>query len=48
MTRYLNLLRKGSDSACGQCSFTGENGDVSLYWFGMERHILTRQTGDDT
>ncbi len=45
---YLNLLRKGPDSACGRCSFTRENGNVSLYWSGMERHILARQTGDDT
>jgi len=48
MTGYLNLLRKGSDSACGRCSFTGENGGVLWYWLGMERHILTRQTGDDS
>jgi len=32
---YLNLLWKGSDSARGRCSFTGEDDCVLSYWFGM-------------
>ena len=45
---YLDLSRRGPDSARGQCSFAGEKGGVLWYWFGMERHILTRRTGDDS
>jgi len=35
-TGYPSLLEeKGSDFAREKCSFTGENGDVPLCWFGI-------------